>query len=276
MNSRAGSNTLIACLIALLAVGALVYLDKHAVSADERFELERDLKQPFGKETIKGAPFSAQVVFETTKTLSNGVHIANKATGALYRDSEGRTRQDFPREGSPEMALIDDGVAGVVYHLHLFDRSAVKVNVSTRDQNREIEYKLKREHEEREHREHMEKTLGVALKHPETEVEPVGRVESLGVQTFEGVRAEVTRHTITIPAGVEGNDGPFEVVSERWFSPELRIVVMAKTSDPRAGEMVYRLTNITRSEPPRSVFDVPADFKVKEEKSELRRKETHN
>jgi hypothetical protein len=277
MNSRASSNTLIACLIALLAVGALVYFGGPAVSADENFELERDLKQPFGNKTIKGAPFSAHVIFENTQTLSNGVHVTNKRTGALYRDSEGRTRQEFPRNGSPEMALINDGVAGVAYHLHLLDRSALKIDVGGRDRHREMEeYKLKREHEERELRERMEKTHGVGLKRPGKEIEPSRRVESLGVQTFEGVQAEVTRLTITIPAGMEGNDGPLEIVSERWFSPELQIVVMARQSDPRAGEMLYRLTNITRSEPNRSLFEAPADFRVTEEKGEFRKKESHN
>lgn len=277
MNSRAGSNTVIACLIALMAVGALVYFGGPAVSADERFELERDLKQPFGKKTVRGAPFSANVVFEKTQTLSNGVHLANKMTGALYRDAEGRTRQEFAREGSPEMALINDGVAGVVYHLHLLDRSATKVNLGVRDRNREMEeLKLKREHEEREQHERVEAMRGVALKQLGKEIEPTRRVESLGVQTFEGVQAEVSRFTVTIPAGAEGNDGPFEIVSERWFSPELKIVVMARQSDPRVGEMVYRLTNITRNEPVRSLFEAPADFKLVEEKMEFRKKESHN
>jgi hypothetical protein len=125
-------------------------------------------------------------------------------------------------------------------------------------------------------REHMEAMRGVALKHPGKEVEPTRRLESLGVQTFEGVQADVTRLTLTIPAGAEGNDGPLEIVSERWFSPELQIVVMARQSDPRVGEMVYRLTNIARSEPVRSLFEAPADFKLVEEKMELRKKESHN
>src|SRR5215472_12596482 len=42
--------------------------------------------------SVKGAPFSAQVVVENTQTLANGTHISQKMTGALYRDSEGRIR----------------------------------------------------------------------------------------------------------------------------------------------------------------------------------------
>src|SRR5262245_15000741 len=45
--------------------------------------------------------------------------------------------------------------------------------------------------------------------------------ENLGKQTIEGVEAEGTRTTITIPAGEIGNERPIEIVSERWYSPEL-------------------------------------------------------
>ena len=273
MRTRTSSATMTACLLALLAVGAVVFLEKPTVVANdrERFEFGGEIEHPFGEKVVKGAPFSAQVIFENTQTLANGVHVANKMSGSLYRDSEGRTRQELPRDGAPEIVLIDDRVAGVLYHLHMFQHTASKVNISNQQLNREMEERhSQREHEEREQ---MEKTRGVALKRSGKEIEPQRRVESLGVQTFEGVQAEVTRFTITIPAGMEGNDQPFEIVSEKWFSPELQIVVMGKRSDPRMGEMVYRLTNITRSEPARSLFDAPSDFTIIEEKTEFRRKE---
>ena len=69
---------------------------------------------------------------------------------------------------------------------------------------------------------------------------------------------------MTIPAGEIGNELPINIVSERWYSPELQTIVMTRRSDPRMGETVYRLTNINRSEPARSLFEVPADYTVKE------------
>jgi hypothetical protein len=84
--------------------------------------------------------------------------------------------------------------------------------------------------------------------------------ESLGKQMMEGVEVEGTRTRITIPAGQIGNERPIEIVSERWFSPELKVVIMSRNSDPRMGETVYKLTNISRAEPPRTLFEVPADF----------------
>lgn len=273
MKSRASSNTIIACLFALLAAGALVYLQRPAVAADERerFEFGVEVEHPFGEKAVKGAPFSAQVIFENTQTLANGVHVAHKMTGTLYRDSEGRTRQELPRDGAPEIVLINDRVGGVLYNLHMFQHTVSKVNISNQQPNRELEERHRQR--ENQEREQMEKSKGVAIKREGREIGPERRVESLGVQTFEGVQAEVTRFTITIPAGMEGNDQPFAIVSERWYSPDLQIVVMGKRSDPRMGDMVYRLANINRGEPARELFEAPADFTVTEEKTEFRRKE---
>ena len=88
--------------------------------------------------------------------------------------------------------------------------------------------------------------------------------EDLGKQTVEGVEAEGTRTTVTIPAGEIGNERAIEIVSERWYSPELQLVVMTRHSDPRSGETTYKLTNINRTEPAKSLFEVPSDYTIKE------------
>lgn len=88
--------------------------------------------------------------------------------------------------------------------------------------------------------------------------------ESLGRQTIEGLDAEGTRSTVTIPAGEIGNERPISVVTERWYAPELQSVVLSKHSDPRFGETIYRLININRGEPARNLFEVPPDFQLKQ------------
>jgi hypothetical protein len=95
------------------------------------------------------------------------------------------------------------------------------------------------------------------------------KTESLGRRSVEGVPADGTRTVFSIPAGQIGNDRPIEIVSERWVSPELQTLVMSRHSDPRTGENVYRLANISRSEPPRSLFEVPVDFKIEEGKADV-------
>jgi len=107
-----------------------------------------------------------------------------------------------------------------------------------------------------------EGTAGFAIK---TRPAPGNEVkEQLGKQMIEGVEAEGTRTTVTIPAGEIGNERAIEIVSERWYSPELQLVVMTRHSDPRSGETTYKLTNINRAEPAKSLFEVPPGFTVKE------------
>lgn len=101
---------------------------------------------------------------------------------------------------------------------------------------------------------------------PKDSCDPNSKTESLGVQNIEGVQAEGTRTTTTILAGAIGNELPIEVVYERWYSPELQLVVFSKHSDPRFGVQTYHLTNINRSEPPINLFSPPADYRPAEEK----------
>jgi hypothetical protein len=94
-----------------------------------------------------------------------------------------------------------------------------------------------------------------------------GKAESLGTRDFEGVTAEGSRTVTTIPAGAIGNENPIEIVYERWYSKELQLTVYSKHTDPRFGEQTYRLTNISRSEPDRSLFAPPAEYKILSESS---------
>lgn len=90
-------------------------------------------------------------------------------------------------------------------------------------------------------------------------------VERLGTQIIEGVAAEGERSTTTIPEGEQGNDRPFHVTRETWTSPDLKIVVLQKSSDPRSGESVTKITNISRSEPDASLFQPPPDYTIVDE-----------
>lgn len=105
-------------------------------------------------------------------------------------------------------------------------------------------------------------SIGYAFKTAEGDKNVVK--ESLGRQMIEGVEAEGSRTTLTIPAGEIGNEREIQVVSERWFSPELQMVVMSKHSDPRSGETIYRLIDINRTEPAKSLFEPPPGFTVYE------------
>jgi hypothetical protein len=203
----------------------------------------------FGDRVVKGSPYSAQFATESTQVLADGTRITRTSNGVVYRNTEGRTRREqklaalgpIPIEGQPkELIFINDPVAGAHYVLDVQDHSARKLPF-------------------------RDAPPGGLPPEFEGSPDPVN-TESLGKQTIEGVEVEGTRSTMTIPAGRIGNDRPLKIVSERWYSPELQIVVLSKHDDPFSGENVYRLKQISRQEPPLTLFAVPADYRVTEER----------
>ena len=209
-----------------------------------------------GGKTVKSAPFSATAETEFVQTLSNGSTITRKSTALMYRDSEGRTRRDqtlshvgpFATAGdAPQIIFINDPVAGVNYMLDPRQRTVRKMpsrGGPTPDWPE------------------RRSPSGNSSSAPSNN-EP--KTESLGKQIIEGVEAEGTRTTITIPVGKIGNDQPLEIVSERWYAPALQEVILSKHSDPRYGVNTYRLKNINRSEPSTSLFQPPTDYMSREE-----------
>ena len=61
---------------------------------------------------VKGAPYSADVSTEVNQTLADGNVIAKRTTGRIYRDGEGRTRQETVVNGETKSIQLRDPVAG--------------------------------------------------------------------------------------------------------------------------------------------------------------------
>lgn len=200
----------------------------------------------FGDKIVKGAPYSAEAMIEHTQTLGDGSKLTSRSTAKIHRNSEGATHRD--QEINPlgslvaaedatatakmRVIFISDPVARVYYRINPKFRAAVKIPFEN---------------------------LPPA---PGSHANAAAVTESLGKKMIEGIEAEGIRSVITIPAGRLGNDRPLEIVSERWVSPELQIVVLSKHSDPRMGENTYRLTNIKRGEPDASLFTVPSGYRI--------------
>jgi hypothetical protein len=89
--------------------------------------------------------------------------------------------------------------------------------------------------------------------------------QSLGTQMIEGITTEGALTTTTYPSGFMGSEMPVTATWEHWISPELKIVVLAKTSDSRYGETTVRLTGILRNEPDQSLFQVPAGYSTSDQ-----------
>ena len=214
---------------------------------------------------VRGAPYSAVAVTEFVQQFVDGNQIVRRNEAAFYRDSEGRMRVErklntigkWSADGdAPRMIMIGDPVSGEYYDLDPRTRTAMKnVGLGRRLQ----EQKLRQQRDEA-----GPKPVGPKSTDSLTKVSADGRrrTESLGSQRIEGVEAKGTRTVTTIPAGEIGNTLPIEVTEERWYSSELQALVMTKRHDPRSGDTTYRLTNINRRDPERSLFQVPADYTI--------------
>jgi len=240
-----------------------------------------------GGNPVKGAPYSGNAVTDTTQTLADGNRIVNHTAAAVYRDGEGRERREqsipnigpFAAQGDPPVTIfISDPVAGVNYTLDPKRKTAIKLPgfqsgslppmlpMPSGGQGGVVVQRI-----------------GVAGGSATASIAaPPGPpqvmiyrnagalasnppdVQQLGTKVVEGVQADGTRTTLTIPAGQVGNDKPILIVDEVWRSPELQVIVHSEHSDPRMGTSVYTLQNITRSDPLPSLFQVPADYAVKD------------
>jgi hypothetical protein len=244
-------------------------------------------------EPVQGAPYSGEAIVETSQPLADGSKLTRTTTTRMYRDSEGRERRETtldPQSGrtaDPQGAptvVIFDPVGGASYTLNVLQHSAIRMPIvrprasapsggglgptiqfspapGAAGAGAQIPQIIIQQGD------HIELTgpggpagpVGLARADPS----PRG-VERLEPTTIEGLRAEGTRTTETVPANRVGNGAPFDIVTESWTSPELKVELLNRHSDPRTGDVTYRLTKINRSEPDHALFEVPSDYAIQE------------
>ena len=244
---------------------------------------------------VKGAPYSADTVTETVQALADGNRITRQNKSSFYRDSEGRTRREHSIQGfgplgqskEPMVTItIDDPVAKTHYVLDTKGKTAQKMtmpgmppgippgmagelaNMAIRrpfpggapGANADVIFERIAPGPGA-----MGSATVMAWTHSTEERRSANvKNEDLGLRTIEGVAAKGTRHTLTIPAGEVGNERPIEVVTETWYSDQLKTAVLTIHKDPRFGETTTKLVNVRLGDPPRNVFEVPAEYKVNE------------
>jgi TonB family protein len=230
-----------------------------------------------GVGSVKNAPFSGEMVCEYIQTLADGNRIVHQTNTIIHRDGEGRIRRETSfkiRDGNSgaykehKTIQVSDPFGGQNFTLDPQNRTAHKFAIRP-----------------------MREIAGVTALQAVTvagipdrtaiapgnvfgpgPVGPVGRLvvnaetknESLGSQMIEGVAAEGTRVTYTIPAGSMGNERPIEATYERWYSKELHLDVLIKSVDPRSGESTQQMTKINHGEPDPALFEIPPDYTVQE------------
>jgi len=254
--------------------------------------------EALGGKAVTGKPFSATEVRRTRQTLGDGTHIDKSEKDKYFRDSEGRTRiehenggtviitdpstgatsetsngkskimmmrRDFAFSGSAAGAGPGTGsgfsfttapsVSGAVS-----GEKTVTIVANGTELHKEILDKAKAEATATAGVRVMSGTQDVftrAVAMPLTSLDK-GTPEDLGDQMINGVMAHGTRNTITIPVGQIGNDREIKVVSERWFSNDLGVLIKSTNNDPRFGETTFELMDILQGAQDPTLFQMPS------------------
>jgi hypothetical protein len=201
---------------------------------------------------VAGAPYSATRTITRVEKLENGATITHTTVIHEARDENGRLYRQAV-SGDPSHPVTEysvfDPVNRVSMHWSSLGKQAEVMHLPDPDQAAA-------------HWAHGAETgVGRGSAHAKG-LARQGQVESLGSKTISGLVADGTRTTRVIPAGAQGNDQPLTITHESWVSSDMKIELERVDSDPRVGTTTVQVTNVSRNEPPATLFAAPAGYTV--------------
>src|SRR5271170_5003463 len=195
---------------------------------------------------VTGKPFSGRDSIEWTRTLEDGSVVTTHLTALVARDSQGRIRRErvsfVPANSNEQSKVMETVVVDPGEHTRTTCTIATRLCTITR-------YYL------------PAKFTPVAAGPLENGTRFLTR-ESLGTNIVDDLNAVGTRETLTINAGVIGDNQPVVTTREFWYSSDLEINLSVTRKDPREGTQVIQLVDLSRSEPDATLFQVPAGFTI--------------
>jgi hypothetical protein len=199
---------------------------------------------------VPNAPFSATVDIVSHQKLPDGTTSIRTTINHIARDSSGRIYNE-------RRMLVPNTFKGdpILLETHIYDpntRLNVFINPHTHLARETV----------------LPQPLRPAANSlpPRTHPNDPSVTESdLGTQLIGTVELKGIRKTRTIPASASNTGQPVVVDDEYWYSPDLSVYMIIKHDDPRTGEQIVAVSKVERSEPPASLFAIPADCKVVDE-----------
>lgn len=222
---------------------------------------------------VKGRPYSAETVMEKDQSLADGNHIHTEMHGKIFRDAEGRTRQETElrsRDGSQRVLIeIHDPIGKVYVQLEPESKTATLYGYSLLGIGTPVPAAASRAKTRPQPTAALSAPSNAATRSRSLSGVGAGisgavttQVEQLGTMVIEGLTVSGTRLTITRPAGAAGNDQPIVSSHETWFSNDQQIAVLTVLKHPQMGQTTYKLVNIQVGDPDPLLFQVPADYTV--------------
>ncbi|HWR13785.1 MAG TPA: hypothetical protein VN577_03095 [Terriglobales bacterium] len=187
-------------------------------------------------DVVLNAPVCASLTSTRDQSLPDGNRITKTYSVRICRDSRGRTSQMFDEPNAPE------------FRPDVIQNPAVNERIIL-DPVRRIAAK---------HVMRFDITRGFS---PYAAGSSDIVIEDLGDAWIDGIFTRKSKITRTIPVGRMGNEHEMKIVVERWYSPDLKIVVLQKQRDSM-GSSVTEVKNVVPGEPEYSLFEIPPDYTV--------------
>ena len=194
---------------------------------------------------VPGLPFSAKVELELVNQLQDGTLITHKSYNLDARDHLGRTRNEARNWINPV-----EGAEPRLTRIELYDPSTrTRTNLFPLTKTA------------------RQWTVGspVSTAAPSAQTassKPETSKENIGSDSIEGLVVRGVRISQTYPPGALGNDRPLTIVTESWYSEDLRINLLTKRTDPRYGVQTVRVTELARQEPDAALFAISDEYQL--------------
>lgn len=220
---------------------------------------------------IKGLPYSAETIVEKDQALADENHIHTETHGKIFRDAEGRTRQEMELrspDGSQRVTVeIYDPIGKVYVQLEPESKTATLYGYSSFGIGTPVPAAASPAKTRPQPTAALSAPSNAATRTRSLSGVSAGisgavtsEVEQLGTMVIEGLTVSGTRLTITRPAGAAGNSQPIVSSHETWFSNDQQIDVLTVLKHPQLGESTYKLVNIHVGDPDPLLFQIPADY----------------
>jgi len=195
----------------------------------------------FGGKTVTGKPFQAKFTITRVETLPNNT-ITNTVIGILARDSDGSTYRDvtlpaigpWASSGKPQEFVYIKNVTKLMDYIINVGKGTYR-EFASRPRNSAG----------------TDRNSGWGPREGSTGGGPGNETVNDNPSatysdpaTGTSYKVDDRKVTRTIPAGQIGNQNDIVITSERWYSPDLELVLQETRSDPRFGNSTYQVTNI--------------------------------
>jgi hypothetical protein len=202
---------------------------------------------------IPNAPFSAVVEVERSVIRPDGSTFRLKSMRQIGRGSHGRIHN----EARAAVPVASTDMPQLI-RVHLFDPQT-RISIWFEPHDR-VFWSLTGSHPPATTPPAPRFASGATQGLPQNEFT---RQEDLGIREMEGVSVHGVRETQTIAAESSGTGKEVVITDEYWYSEDLRINLLIKHTDPRKGSVTLKVTQVSRTEPEASFFEVPEGYKLR-------------